>query len=62
MDKYWVNFKATAVDDKNAAAVKRAEAINKKVQDWTYEIIDWKGDKYITKYKDLVDEKAKAGS
>jgi hypothetical protein len=62
MDKYWVNFKATAADANNADAVKRAEAINKTVQDWTYEIIDWKGDKYTTKYKDLVDEKAKAGS
>jgi len=59
MDKFWVNFKAESTKDD---AAKRAQAINKVVQDWTYEIIDWKGDKYITKYKDLVDEKAKAGS
>lgn len=62
MDKYWVNFKVSAVDSSNETASKRAAEFNKVVQDWTYEIIDWKGDKYITKYKDLIDEKAKAGS
>jgi len=62
MDKYWVNFNVEAADSSKKAAVKRAQEMNKVVQDWTYEIIDWKGDKYITKYKDLINEKAKAGS
>jgi len=62
MDKFWVNFNVEATEDGKEAAVKRAQEINKVVQNWTYEIIDWKGDKYITKYKDLIDEKAKAGS
>ena len=62
MDKFWANIKAEATDGSKADVTKRAEEINKIVQDWTYEIIDWKGDKYITKYKSLIDEKAKAGS
>ncbi len=62
MDKYWANIQVEAAVGSKGDVAKRAQEINKRVQDWTYEIIDWKGDKYATKYKDLVDLKAKAGS
>jgi hypothetical protein len=64
MDKYWARLKAEAkpAGEANDDLAKRVAEINKRVEGWVYEVVDYKATKLMTKYEDLVDEKAKPAS